>query len=242
MNKTDSIPNLTLEQEQQAFHGWIHHQSISDRDLIIHSYRKLVYKIAKQYYAYYGVDIDELISEGNLGLLRALKTFAIARGNRFSTYASFWIRAYIQQYIHYSFSIVRRTQHHLRMMQKYNQVCLKNLQTFNQMMMRDVSLNKKVSEDHLDSFIELLADQRENQEEVVISNNYRTKQKELFQTAFEQLKTREQEVIRRRYLQDKHQTLQEIANELKLTMEGVRQIEKRAIQKLQKSIQNLDKT
>lgn len=224
---------LTKEEELSAFQDWSQSGSRKAEASIIESQAKLVRAIAQQYCAYYGMDLDELISEGNLGVIRALKSFTIERGLRFSTYASFWVRAYMREYVRNSRSIVRRTRKAMDLLHQYNRQCVDNLFALNRAFFGDVSLDKPVDDDSMASLMDTLKDPDDTQEEKAISENYKRKQKQILMEGLEQLSEKERFVIRKRFLEGGTTTLHQLAEKLNVTTEGVRLMEKRALRKLE---------
>jgi RNA polymerase sigma-32 factor len=205
-------------------------------DHILACYTQFVKKMAMQYYRFYGIDFDDLVSEGNFGLLKAIEHFDPNRGFRFSTYAIFWIKAYIRQYIMYSKSIVKRTRKKLLVLNECNKACVEYCEAVSNAFFTDVSIDQQRGEDDSRNILDCIPDERADFEEQAIQQDLSKKQKAIFQKAFEQLKSNEKEVIRRRHLISKPSTLENIAKDMKITAEGVRQMEKRALDKLQKEI------
>lgn len=233
-DQSDSFPNLAKEEEFQAFQFWHKKSSLADRNRIILSYLKLVKKMARNQSQRSCCEFDGLVSEGILGLFRALQSFDSQRDIRFSTYASFWIRAYMQDYIFNSLSVVRRTSTQRRVKSKDS--CLEKF-CVDLGSWKDVSLDKEVDcWGEGTSWLESIPDERETPEEYVLySMDAFKKKSELFR-AMTILKDIEKKVIMLRYGGEIWKSLEKVAQSIGITAEGVRQIEKRALKKLQKAV------
>ncbi|MDR0633303.1 MAG: sigma-70 family RNA polymerase sigma factor [Holosporales bacterium] len=228
---------MTKEEEQEAFREFTQSKSSKSRQAIILSHIRLVKKLAQQYYRMYKVDVNELISEGSIGLLKAIEMFDTSRGLRFSSYAIFWIKAYIRQYIFCTRSIVKRSRRRLQAMEQCSKACSEYWKSAHDTFIPDVSVDQTVGEDESgESILDFMADENANFEEKTIEQDLSQKQRAKFKQAMEKLKERERIVIEKRYFTEKVQSFESIAHELNLTTEGVRQIEKRAIKKMQKEI------
>lgn len=238
LRHSSSAP-ISKEQEQAAFHNWTQTGSTRARDLIMQSQVRLVRTIARQYAAYYGVDADDLMSEGMMGVMRAMQTFSVERGLRFSTYVAFWVRAYVRQYVHRTASVVRITRRGMQAALAYNQKCLEGVCAANRQFWRTVSIDQPSGPDREDTILDTIRDERESPEEQTLSEDYRTKQKEWLQAAMGALSEKEQLVVRARFLTEPPETLQALSNKMGITTEGVRQIEKRAVRKMQGKVKTI---
>ena len=224
---------ISKSEEFELFNEFNNNKSQKNRDKIMSKYSNLVNAIAYQYQRFYGIDKDDLISEGSIGLMKAIEMFDIKKGFRFSTYASFWIKAYIKQYVFSFRSIVKRTRRNIELMKKYNKAYINGLNNINSMFFGDVSLDKKVGdEDSTSEAIDFLKDESVDFEEKTIEENLKKKQIDSFKKSLEKLKEKERYVIERRHCGNEQETLETIAKEMNMTSEGVRMIEKRAIEKL----------
>ncbi|MDR3285575.1 MAG: sigma-70 family RNA polymerase sigma factor [Holosporales bacterium] len=239
MRKTQYTEFASKEEEFSAFRKMKEGKDPSTRDLIILNYAKLVRNLASKYCRLYGLDLDELISEGTLGLIKALELFDVERGFRFATYATFWVKAYLKQYIDCCGSIVKRTRQTLKIMKEYNKACLACWNSFNSAFFSDISIDKSFESEDSEggNFLDFLQDEQANFEEKTIEEDLVQKRQNKFKNAFEKLKAREQEVIERRYFSSSPETLECIAQNFNMTVEGVRQLEKRTIEKIKKEIQ-----
>lgn len=216
---------------------------------------RFVVKIANEYRSY-GIKMLDLIQEGNIGLMLAVKKFEPDKGIRLISYAVWWIRAYIQNFIIRSWSLVKigTTQAQKKLFYKLNQARAAILQLTGhedaqeiareltvrdveveemamRMAARDASLDVELTEGEGYSLIDSLADERENQEERLLQHEEEQLLSVQVQTALSGLNERERKIIHDRILADRPRTLQEIANDFGITRERVRQLEKGALEK-----------
>ena len=225
---------FTKEEEINAFTEYQTKKNPKAREAIIVGYANLVAKMARQYSRYYGVDVEELMSEGMLGVMRAMETFDLSKGFRFSTYAVFWIKSYLRQYIFCSRSIVRRAHQIGQVWNQLGQAVSDSLNTMQKIFVQDVSVDQPLGDSSSDdSILDKMADENSNFEEDVLKRESLAKGKALIEQVLSGLNEREQEVIRRRYMVegDKKVPYDVIAEEMGLSAEGVRQIEKRVLNK-----------
>jgi RNA polymerase sigma-32 factor len=217
---------------------------------------RFVVKIANEYRGY-GLRMLDLVQEGNIGLMMAVKKFDPARGTRLITYAVWWIRAYIQNYIMRSWSLVKigTTQMQKKLFFKLAQTrnALRNLtgsehiediaqelevsedvvcEMSQRMGSRDTSLDVELTEGEGYTLLTTLADKSESQEELLLANEEQQLITERTSAALEVLKPRERHIIEQRILADPPRTLQDLANEFDISRERVRQIEQNALNKL----------
>ncbi len=221
---------------------------------------RFVVKVANEYRGY-GLRLLDLVQEGNIGLMMAVKKFDPARGTRLITYAVWWIRAYIQSYIVRSWSLVKigTTQLQKKLFFKLAQTRreLRNLTGSEQiediarvlevnekavvemsqrMGSRDTSLDVELAEGEGYTLLNTLADESDNQEELLLANEEQQLNRERTTTALNILKPRERHIIEQRILADPPSTLQNLADELDISRERVRQIEQNALRKLRTAI------
>lgn len=217
---------------------------------------RFVVKIANEYRAY-GLKMIDLIQEGNIGLMMAIKKFDPARNIRLISYAVWWIRAYIHSYIINSWSLVkigttqaqkklffklRQTRDAIRQLSGSDDCCAiadqldVSCQEVEEMTMRlhgrDSSLDMELAPDSDVSYLDNVADERQNQEQQLISIESKHQQSDHIYEALGKLNQREQHIIQSRLLAEDKTTLQELADEYNISKERVRQLEKRAIEKL----------
>lgn len=217
---------------------------------------RFVVKIANEYRGY-GLRMLDLVQEGNIGLMMAVKKFDPARGTRLITYAVWWIRAYIQNYIMRSWSLVKigTTQMQKKLFFKLAQTrnALRNLtgneqiediaqelevseevvcEMSQRMGSRDTSLDVELTEGEGYTLLNTLADKNESQEELLIAHEEQQLNTARTLAALDVLKPRERHIIEQRILADPPRTLQDLANEFDISRERVRQIEQNALNKL----------
>ena len=231
---------------------------------ILNSYLRLAISYAKKYSSY-GLPIDDLIHEGVLGIMHALEKFDTSRDFRLSTYASWWIRASIQDYILKNWSVVRTgstaSQKALffnlkKIKQQINDVSrefmgqdeinkvsdLLNVKSIEVQNMEsrltggDLHLNQKVDNETENDLMSLLADERQNPEESYEDFNDKKVKKDFINEAINTLNEREKTIIRLRKFKEKSVTLDELGKRLKISKERVRQIETKALEKLRKTL------
>ena len=259
------FPMLSAEEEQELLHRWHDKQDIQAAHRVVTSHLRLVAKIASGYRGY-GLPLNELIGEGNAGMMQAVKRFDPDRGFRFATYAIWWIRAAIQEYILHSSSMVRmgttaaqkKLFFNLRrlksQMQSIEEGDLKPEQVAkiaNSLNVReqevitmnrrlggpDYSLNAPVGVDGEGEWQDWLVDESETQENALAEREELTGRKALMRTAVKTLNRRELHILAERRLKEDPTTLDELAREYGVSRERVRQIEARAVEKLRKSMQ-----
>lgn len=225
--RVSAFKPLTKEEESAAFRLWRADSSLPNRDRIILGHLQLVYKIARIESRRLGVDARVLATEGVFGLFRAMQSFDEARGFRFSTYASFWIRAFMKECSLNEQSVVRRpaTRKPAANRDGSDEVFV----------LRDVSLNKE-DEENGDSWIDSLPDKRPNPEEVFVEEKQHSDNQSNLKMAMNSLSEREQIVIQARFGQDKPVSFTTLGRKLGLSTEGARLIEKRALQKLKRAL------
>lgn len=232
---------------------------------LVRSYTRLVVSVAAKF-KNYGLPMGDLIQEGNIGLMQAAERFEPERGFRFSTYASWWIRSAIQDYVLRNWSIVRTgttaaqkslffNLHRLRAkierangaeglddtsrakIAKDLKVKVKDVEDMEQRLFSpDQSLNMKISEDGEDEAIAFLTDNRPNPEDIVIGMKDAQTRSQWLAQALSDLSDREQKIIKNRHLTYETVTLEELGKELGVSKERVRQLEARAMEKLKVSL------
>lgn len=228
------------------------------------SYTRLVVATATRFRRY-GLPMGDLIQEGNVGLMQAADKFDPERGFRFSTYATWWIRAAIQDYVLRNWSIVRTGTtaaqkslfFRLRALRAKIEsrsggeklddtgrkeiagelnVKVKEVEDMEARFFGDLTLNAKISENGEDEWLSLLADERPDPESITIGIKDTQTRSEWLQNAMARLPEREQIIIRDRHLNDKTVTLEVIGNRMGISKERVRQLEYRAMSRLKESI------
>ncbi len=258
------IPMLTKEEEVNLSTRWQEHGDIEAAHRLVTSHLRLVAKIAFKYRGY-GLPVGELIAEGNIGMMQAVKKFDPKKGFRLATYAIWWIRASIQEYILRSWSLVKigtsatqkRLFFNLRKLKNkiganMNEHGLTDAQAddiadildvkrqdvvdMEQRLGADLSLNAPMSYDGEAEKIDFLAAPEANQETLLADREELQGRQALLSTALAKLSDRERDILERRRLKDEPDTLDHLSQEYNISRERVRQIEVRAFEKLQKDI------
>ena len=255
---------LEKDEEFQLINDWRDNKTPRSLQKILNSYLRLAVSYARKYSSY-GLPIDDLIHEGVLGIMHALEKFDTSKDFRLSTYASWWIRASIQDYILKNWSVVRTgstaSQKALffnlkKIKQQINDVSrefmgqneinkvsnmlnVKSIEVQNmesRLAGGDLHLNQKVDNETENDLMSLLADERKNPEENFEDYNDKNVKKDFINRAIDTLNDREKTIIRLRKFREKSITLDELGQKLKISKERVRQIETKALEKLKKSL------
>ncbi len=255
---------LEKDEEFYLINDWRDNKTPKSLQKILNSYLRLAVSYARKYSSY-GLPIDDLIHEGVLGIMHALEKFDTSKDFRLSTYASWWIRASIQDYILKNWSVVRTgstaSQKALffnlkKIKQQINDISrefmgqdeinkvssmlnVKSLEVQNmesRLTGGDLHLNQKVDNETENDLMSLLADDRQNPEETYEDLNDKNLKKDFINKAIDTLNEREKTIIRLRKFREKSITLDELGQTLKISKERVRQIETKALEKLKKTI------
>jgi len=255
---------LEKDEEFQLIDDWRENKTPRSLQKILNSYLRLAVSYARKYSSY-GLPIDDLIHEGVLGIMHALGKFDTSKDFRLSTYASWWIRASIQDYILKNWSVVRTgstaSQKALffnlkKIKQQINDVSrefmgqeeldkvsdmlkVKSIEVQNmesRLTGGDLHLNQKVDNETENDLMSLLADDRQNPEETFEDFNDKNIKKDFINKAIDTLNEREKIIIRLRKFREKSITLDELGQKLKISKERVRQIETKALDKLKRSL------
>jgi len=258
------INQLPLLTQKEEFELAVRYRKYNDRDAVqklITSNLRFVVKVAFEYKSY-GIKILDLIQEGNIGLMMAIKKFDPYKGYRFISYAIWWIRAYIQNFIIKNWSLVKigTTQAQKKLFYKIGKVrkaleanqekekkyeIIANdldvakediIEMEQRMSSRDLSLDAPFDDNQELSHFDLLKETSPNQEEVFGEEEEKKILEREVQDAMKRLNEKEEYVIKNRIMADSPLTLQEIGDHLKLSRERVRQIESEAIRKLKKEM------
>jgi RNA polymerase sigma-32 factor len=261
------FPMLERDQEYRLAKRW---REQGDRDAanqIVTSHLRLATKIAMGYRGY-GLPITEIISEGNVGLMQALNRFEPEKGFRFATYAMWWIRASIQDYILRSWSLVKigTTTNQRKLFFKLrsakskiaalesgdlrpDQVALiaktldvadQDVVDMNRRLRGDKSINAPVHEnDEIGEWQDYLVDQSPSPEAIVVEQDERDHRHNALIAAIDVLNDRERRIFEARHLADEPLTLEDLAEKFNVSRERIRQIEVRAFEKVQKAARNL---
>ena len=262
ISKKGSI--LEKDEEFKLINDWQDNRNPKSLQKIINSYLRLAVSYAKKYSSY-GLSLDDLTHEGVLGIMHALDKFDTSKDFRLSTYASWWIRASIQDFILKNWSVVRTgstaSQKALffnlkKIKQKINNVSrefmgqeeidkvssmlnVKSLEVQNmesRLTGGDLHLNQKVDNESESDLMDLLQDERQNPEESYEDFNDKSVKRNYIKAAIDSLNDREKTIINLRKFREKSITLDELGQKLKISKERVRQIETKALEKLRKAI------
>ncbi len=255
----NQFPLLTQEQEFDLAVKYRKNGDVESAHKLITANLRFVVKVAFEYKSY-GIKLLDLIQEGNIGLMMAVKKFDPYKGYRFISYAIWWIRAYIQNFIIKTWSLVKigTTQAQKKLFYKIGKVrkalesnegnekkydiLAKDLEVHKEdiiemeqrMSSRDLSLDAPFDEGHELTHLELLQESSPNQEEALAHEEEKKIREREITTAMKRLNEKEIYVIKNRIMSDTPLTLQEIGDHLKLSRERVRQIESEALKKLRK--------
>ncbi len=260
------FPLLAPEEEYMLAKRWKEHEDPEAARKLVTSHLRLVAKIAMGYRGY-GLPVSEIVSEGNVGLMQAVKRFDPERGFRLATYAMWWIRASIQEFILRSWSLVKigttsdqkklffnlrkaknkinaieegdLTPEHTAILADQLGVAETEVVNMNRRLSApDSSLNAPLRADGETEWQDWIADDTLDQETVMAETQEIAERRELLTAALGELPEREREIIKARRLQDDPETLEELSHRFGISRERVRQIEVRAFDRLQKSMKN----
>ncbi len=258
------FPMLAPEEELELSRRWRDHEDMAAAHKLVTSHLRLVAKIAMGYRGY-GLPVGELISEGNVGMMQAVKRFDPDRGFRLATYAMWWIRAAIQEYILHSWSLVKmgttaaqkKLFFNLRRLKGQMQaiddgdlqpeqvakiahaldVPEQDVVSMNRRLSApDHSLNAPVRADSEGEWQDWLVDESDSQEVKIAEHEELNGRKALLSGALTTLNERERHILIERRLKDNPTTLEELSQQYGISRERVRQIEVRAFEKLQKAM------
>jgi RNA polymerase sigma-32 factor len=260
------FPMLEQSEEFMLAKRWQQHQDTEAAHRLVTSHLRLVAKIAMGYRGY-GLPMSEVISEGNVGLMQAVKRFDPDKGFRLATYAMWWIRAAIQEYILHSWSLVkigttaaqkklffnlRRVKGQLKALEEgdLKPETVKEIATRLDVPESDVvdmnrrlaapdhSLNAPVRMDGEGEWQEWLVDEGDSQETMLAESQEFGRRQKLLDRALKLLNPRERRILSERRLKDEPTTLEDLSREFGISRERVRQIEVRAFDKVQRAIRN----
>ena len=258
------FPMLSPEEELELSRRWRDHQDMDAAHKLVTSHLRLVAKIAMGYRGY-GLPVGELISEGNVGMMQAVKRFDPDRGFRLATYAMWWIRAAIQEYILHSWSLVKmgttaaqkKLFFNLRRLKGQMQaiedgdlqpeqvakiahaldVPEQDVVSMNRRLTApDHSLNAPVRADSEGEWQDWLVDESDSQETAIAEHEEMSGRKALLANALKTLNERERHILIERRLKDDPTTLEDLSQQYNISRARVRQIAVRAFEKLQKAM------
>jgi RNA polymerase sigma-32 factor len=259
------FPMLQPEEEFMLAKRWREHGDREAAHKLVTSHLRLVAKIAMGYRGY-GLPVGEVISEGNVGLMQAVKRFEPDKGFRLATYAMWWIKASIQEFILRSWSLVKmgtmasqkklffnlrkvkgqiqaleegdlRPEHVAEISRRLG-VPQEDVISMNRRLSGDASLNAPVRVDAEGEWQDWLVDEGASQETTLAQDEEASMRHEMLSEAMEKLNDRERRVFEARRLRDDPVTLEDLSQEFGVSRERIRQIEVRAFEKVQKAVKN----
>ena len=270
LSQIKKFPMLDAEEEYMLAKNWRENGNLQSAHKLVTSHLRLVAKIAMGYRGY-GLPVNELISEGNLGLMQAVKKFDPDKGFRLATYAMWWIKAAIQEYVLRSWSLVKMGTTTAQKKLFFNLKKIKNqiapeqdgdlkedqvkeiskrldvdsnevVNMNRRLMGQEKSLNAPIKDGENDEWQDWLVDDKLDQELATSQKQEYDDKKELLESAMKILNDREREIIIARRLSEEPDTLEDLSKKYKISRERIRQIETKAFEKLQKSMINASKS
>ena len=270
LSQIKKFPMLDAEEEYMLAKNWKERGNLKAAHKLVTSHLRLVAKIAMGYRGY-GLPVNELISEGNIGLMQAVKKFDPDKGFRLATYAMWWIKASIQEYVLRSWSLVKMGTTTAQKKLFFNLKKIKNqiapeqegdlrdnqvkeiskrldvdseevINMNRRMMGQEKSLNSPIKVGETDEWQDWLVDENLDQELLLSQKQEFDDRKELLNNSMSILNEREAAIIKARRLSENPKTLEELSAKFKISRERVRQIETKAFEKLQKSMINASKS
>ena len=267
LQEIKKFPILSAEEEYMLAKRFKEHGDSKAAHKLVTSHLRLVAKIAMGYRGY-GLPVTDLISEGNVGIMQAVKKFDPEKGFRLATYAMWWIRAEIQEYVLHSWSLVKIGTTAAQKKLFFNLRKIKNqlssidsgslspehvreiatrldvkeaevISMNNRLFANDQSLNVNISNEADTEWLDMLVDDKETQDKVLEKQSENNYRKKLFNQAINILNQREKEILTLRKLKDKPLKLEELSKKYKISRERVRQIEEKALEKIKKEISNI---
>jgi len=264
------FPMLDAEEEYMLAKNWRENGNLKSAHKLVTSHLRLVAKIAMGYRGY-GLPVNELISEGNIGLMQAVKKFDPNKGFRLATYAMWWIKAAIQVYVLRSWSLVKmgtttaqkKLFFNLKKIKKQiapnqegdlrneqveeisNRLNVKTEEVVNmnrRMMGQEKSLNAPIKSGEKDEWQDWLVDDHMDQELFISQKQELEDKRDLLYQSIQSLEGREKEILEQRRLAENPKTLEELSKKYKISRERIRQIETKAFEKLQKTMINSKKS
>jgi len=271
LSEIGQFPILQKDEEYTLAKNWVEHEDIDAAHTLVTSHLRLVAKIAMGYRGY-GLPISDLISEGNIGLMKAVKRFDPDKGFRLATYALLWIKASIQEHILHSWSLVkigttsaqkklffnlRRIKNELKVFDEKD-LSPETVKTISQKLVVDeqevINMNQRIGGDYslnaprtIESsdgdWQEVLVDEKSvNQETYVAEKEELEKRKSMLGSALSLLSDRERKIFSYRRLTDDPKTLEELSKEYNVSRERIRQIEVKAFEKVQAAVKSISKS
>ena len=270
LTQIKKFPILSSEEEYMLAKNWRNRKDLKSAQKLITSHLRLVAKIAMGYRGY-GLPVSEMVSEGNIGLMQAVKKFEPEKGFRLATYAIWWIKASIQEYILRSWSLVKmgttaaqkklffnlkkiknqlsannagdlRAEHVDEISKRLN-VKKEEVVSMNRRLLgKEKSLNDPIKDEGGAEWQDWLVDNRTDQELKLSHKQEFAKKKKLMDNSMSILNPREKEILTARRLSEDIMTLEDLSKIYKVSRERIRQIETKAFEKLQKAMLNAAKS
>lgn len=261
MQEIQKFPMLDADEEYMLAKRWSEYGDYDAAHKLVTSHLRLVAKIAYGYRGY-GLPVSELIAEGNIGLMTAVKKFEPEKGFRLSTYAMWWIRASIQEFVLRSWSLVKMgssaaqkrlffnlkkmrkrlktiddgktlTPDEIRLIAHELNVNEQDVIDMDQRMgATDKNLNARVGTDGETEWMDMLADPAESHEDILADDQEMRMKKQLLAQALDSLNDRERDIIIARRMNEEELTLEQLSKQFNISRERVRQIESRALEKM----------
>ena len=270
LTQIKKFPMLSSEEEYMLAKNWRNRGDLKSAQKLITSHLRLVAKIAMGYRGY-GLPVSEMVSEGNIGLMQAVKKFEPEKGFRLATYAMWWIKASIQEYVLRSWSLVKMGTTTAQKKLFFNLKKLKNQLSANnegdlkpqhvneiskrlnvkkeevismnrRLYGKEKSLNDPVKDDSGTEWQDWIVDDKLDQELKLSQDQELDERKNLMKSSMGILNTREKEILTARKLSENVATLEELSKKYKVSRERIRQIETKAFEKLQKAMLNATKS
>ncbi len=269
LDQIKKFPMLDAEEEYMLAKNWRATGNVKSAEKLVTSHLRLVAKIAMNYRGY-GLPMNEIISEGNIGLMQAVKKFEPEKGFRLATYAMWWIKASIQEYILKSWSLVKigtttaQKKLFFNLKKLKNQIAPRSEGDLRDEYVKDIADKLDVSEDEVismnrrlsgkelslntpigedgDEWQDWLVDKEMDHELKIAHQEEMSYRKDLLTDSIKILNDREREILQARRLSDNAATLEELSKKFKISRERIRQIENKAFEKLQKHMLNSAKS
>ena len=270
LTQIKKFPMLSAEEEYMLAKSWRDRGDLKSAQKLITSHLRLVAKIAMGYRGY-GLPVSEMVSEGNIGLMQAVKKFEPEKGFRLATYAMWWIKASIQEYVLRSWSLVKMGTTTAQKKLFFNLKKLKNQLSANnegdlkpqhvdeiskrlnvkkeevismnrRLHGKEKSLNDPVKDDSGTEWQDWIVDDKLDQELKLSQDQELDERKNLMKSSMGILNTREKEILTARKLSENVATLEVLSKKYKVSRERIRQIETKAFEKLQKAMLNAAKS
>ena len=270
LTQIKKFPMLTAEEEYMLAKSWKDRGNLKSAHKLITSHLRLVAKIAMGYRGY-GLPVSEMVSEGNIGLMRAVKKFQPEKGFRLATYAMWWIKASIQEYVLRSWSLVKmgtttaqkklffnlkkiknqispnntgelRSEHVDEIAKRLNVKKEEVVSMNRRLLAKEKSLNDPLKDGEVGEWQDRIIDETIDQESKLSNEQEFNQRKKLMNESMSILNLREKEILTARRLSNNISTLEDLSKKYKLSRERIRQIETKAFEKLQKTILSVAKS